>query len=295
MQLEKVYEPSAVEDKIYKKWEDGHYFHAVVDPAKRPYSIVIPPPNITGQLHMGHALDETLQDIIIRTRRMQGYSALWLPGTDHASIATEAKIVEKLRQEGTSKEALGRDQFLVRAWQWKEQYGSRIVTQLKKLGSSCDWDRLRFTMDEGCNKAVVEVFCRLYEEGSIYQGERTINWCPHCNTSISDAEVEFEEQEGSFWHIRYPLKDGNGWLEIATTAPKRCWATRLSPSTLTTSATRIWSASCWCCRWWGARSRLLPMNMSIVNSAPALSRSHRRTTPMTLRSAAATRCPPSIS
>ena len=220
MQLEKVYEPSAVEDKIYKKWEDGHYFHAVVDPAKRPYSIVIPPPNITGQLHMGHALDETLQDIIIRTRRMQGYSALWLPGTDHASIATEAKIVEKLRQEGTSKEALGRDQFLVRAWQWKEQYGSRIVTQLKKLGSSCDWDRLRFTMDEGCNKAVVEVFCRLYEEGSIYQGERTINWCPHCNTSISDAEVEFEEQEGSFWHIRYPLKDGNGWLEIATTRPE---------------------------------------------------------------------------
>lgn len=220
MQLEKVYEPSAVEDKIYKKWEDGHYFHAVVDPAKRPYSIVIPPPNITGQLHMGHALDETLQDIIIRTRRMQGYSALWLPGTDHASIATEAKIVEKLRQEGTSKEALGRDQFLVRAWQWKEQYGSRIVTQLKKLGSSCDWDRLRFTMDEGCNKAVVEVFCRLYEEGSIYQGERIINWCPHCNTSISDAEVEFEEQEGSFWHIRYPLKDGNGWLEIATTRPE---------------------------------------------------------------------------
>lgn len=220
MQLDKIYEPKAVEDKIYQKWEDGKYFHAEVDSKKKPFTIVIPPPNITGQLHMGHALDETLQDIIIRTRRMQGYSALWVPGTDHASIATEAKIVEAMRKEGISKEDLGRERFLKRAWEWKEQYGNRIVEQLKKLGSSCDWDRLRFTMDEGCNEAVVEVFCRLYEEGLIYRGERIINWCPHCNTSISDAEVEFEEQEGHFWHIKYPLKDGTGSIEIATTRPE---------------------------------------------------------------------------
>ncbi len=198
----------------------GKYFHAEVDPKKKPYTIVIPPPNITGQLHLGHAMDETLQDTLIRWRRMQGYSALWLPGTDHASIATEAKIVEAMRKEGITKEEIGREKFLERAWAWKDQYGGRIVEQLKKLGSSCDWDRLRFTMDEGCNKAVNHVFKKLYDKGLIYRGERIINWCPHCKTSISDAEVVFEEKEGSFWHLRYPLSDGSGYIELATTRPE---------------------------------------------------------------------------
>lgn len=218
--LAKTYDPREVEDRIYKFWLDGKYFHAERDPEKKPYTIVIPPPNITGQLHMGHALDETLQDILIRWRRMQGYSALWIPGTDHASIATEAKIVESLRKEGLSKEQIGREAFLKRAWAWKEKYGGRIVEQLKKLGSSCDWDRERFTLDEGCSKAVREVFCRLYEKGLIYRGERIINWCPHCKTSISDAEVEFAERDGFFWHLRYPFKDGSGYLELATTRPE---------------------------------------------------------------------------
>lgn len=219
-ELAKAYEPKEVEDRIYDFWMKGKYFHAEVDPKKKPYTIVIPPPNITGQLHLGHAMDETLQDTLIRWRRMQGYSALWLPGTDHASIATEAKIVEAMRQEGISKEDLGREKFLERAWAWKDQYGGRIVEQLKKLGSSCDWDRLRFTMDEGCNKAVNHVFKKLYDKGLIYRGERIINWCPHCKTSISDAEVEFEEKEGSFWHLRYPLSDGTGYIELATTRPE---------------------------------------------------------------------------
>ncbi len=219
-ELAKTYDPQEVEDRIYDFWLNGGYFHATVDPEKKPYTIVIPPPNITGQLHMGHAMDETLQDILIRWRRMQGYSALWLPGTDHASIATEAKIVEAMRQEGLTKEDLGREKFLERAWAWKEKYGGRIVEQLKKLGSSCDWERERFTMDEGCNKAVREVFVRLYNKGLIYRGERIINWCPHCKTSISDAEVEFAEKDGNFWHIRYPFKDGSGYLELATTRPE---------------------------------------------------------------------------
>ena len=219
-ELAKAYEPKEVEDRIYDFWMRGKYFHAEVDPKKKPYTIVIPPPNITGQLHLGHAMDETLQDTLIRWRRMQGYSALWLPGTDHASIATEAKIVEAMRKEGVSKEELGREKFLERAWAWKDQYGGRIVEQLKKLGSSCDWDRLRFTMDEGCNKAVNHVFKKLYDKGLIYRGERIINWCPHCKTSISDAEVEFEEKEGSFWHLRYPLADGTGYIELATTRPE---------------------------------------------------------------------------
>ena len=196
------------------------YFHAEVNPDKKPYTIVIPPPNITGQLHMGHALDETLQDILIRWRRMEGYETLWLPGTDHASIATEAKIVEAMRKEGITKEEIGREKFLERAWEWKAQYGGRIVEQLKKLGSSCDWDRERFTLDEGCSKAVREVFCKLYDKGLIYRGERIINWCPHCLTSISDAEVEYEDQAGHFWHLRYPFKDGSGYLELATTRPE---------------------------------------------------------------------------
>ncbi|MEA4912003.1 MAG: valine--tRNA ligase, partial [Oscillospiraceae bacterium] len=219
-ELDKQYNPKAVEDRIYKEWIDGNYFHAVPDANKKPYTIVIPPPNITGQLHMGHALDETLQDILIRTRRMQGYSALWLPGTDHASIATEARIVAAMKQEGLTKEDIGREAFLERAWKWKERFGGRIVEQLKKLGSSCDWERERFTMDEGCSKAVREVFVNLYNKGLIYHGERIINGCPVCGTSISDAEVEYEEKEGSFWHLRYPLSDGSGWLELATTRPE---------------------------------------------------------------------------
>ena len=219
-ELDKQYSPQNVEDRTYKFWCDHKYFHAEVNPDKKPYTIVIPPPNITGQLHMGHALDETLQDILIRWRRMEGYETLWLPGTDHASIATEAKIVEAMRKEGITKEGIGREKFLERAWEWKAQYGGRIVEQLKKLGSSCDWDRERFTLDEGCSKAVREVFCKLYDKGLIYRGERIINWCPHCLTSISDAEVEYEDQAGHFWHLRYPFKDGSGYLELATTRPE---------------------------------------------------------------------------
>ncbi len=219
-ELAKAYEPQEVEGRIYDFWMKGGYFHAEPDPEKQPYTIVIPPPNITGQLHMGHAWDETLQDILIRWKRMQGYSALWLPGTDHASIATEAKIVEAMRKEGITKEDLGRDAFLERAWAWKDKFGGRILEQLKLLGSSCDWDRLRFTMDEGCSKAVRHVFVKLYNEGLIYRGERIINWCPNCKTAISDAEVEFEEKDGSFWHLRYPLADGSGYIQLATTRPE---------------------------------------------------------------------------
>ena len=219
-ELSKQYDPSQFEDRIYKFWEDNKFFHAERDPQKKPYTIVIPPPNITGQLHMGHALDETLQDILIRWKRMSGYSALWLPGTDHAAIATEAKIVEAMRKEGITKEQLGRDGFMKRAWEWKKQYGGRIVEQLKKLGSSCDWDRERFTMDEGCSDAVKEVFVKYYNKGLIYRGERMVNWCPKCRTTLSDAEVTFEEQAGHFWHLRYPFKDGSGYLELATTRPE---------------------------------------------------------------------------
>lgn len=219
-ELEKQYNPKNVEDRLYKSWLDKKYFHAKREADKETYTIVIPPPNITGQLHMGHALDNTLQDILIRYHRMAGYDTLWLPGTDHASIATEAKIVEAMKKEGLTKEDLGREKFLERAWDWKAQYGGRIIEQLKKMGSSCDWDRERFTLDEGCNKAVNEVFCKLYEKGLIYRGERIINWCPHCLTSISDAEVEYEDQAGHFWHLRYPFKDGSGYLELATTRPE---------------------------------------------------------------------------
>ena len=219
-ELAKQYDPKDVEDRIYKMWLDGKYFHAKCEEGKDTYTIVIPPPNITGQLHMGHALDNTLQDILIRFKRMQGFDTLWLPGTDHASIATEAKIVEAMKKDGITKEDIGREGFLERAWEWKRQYGGRIIEQLKKLGSSCDWDRERFTLDEGCNKAVREVFVNLYEKGLIYRGERIINWCPHCKTSISDAEVEYEEQAGHFWHLRYPFVDGSGYLELATTRPE---------------------------------------------------------------------------
>jgi valyl-tRNA synthetase len=219
-ELSKQYDPKQVEDRLYRFWLDGGYFHATPNPEKQPYCIVMPPPNITGQLHMGHAMDNTLQVIFIRWRRMQGFEALWMPGTDHASIATEAKIVEAMRAEGLTKEDIGREAYLERAWAWKAQYGGRIIEQLKKLGSSCDWERERFTMDEGCSRAVVEVFNRLYEKGLIYRGERIINWCPTCRTSISEAEVEYEEQGGHFWHIRYPVKGEDAFVEIATTRPE---------------------------------------------------------------------------
>ena len=219
-ELAKQYDPSQVEDRIYQFWQDGGYFHTEADPDKKPYTIVMPPPNVTGQLHMGHALDNTMQDVLIRTKRMQGYAALWVPGTDHASIATEAKVVEAMRAEGLTKEMVGRDGFLERAWAWKTKYGNRIVSQLKKLGSSCDWDRERFTMDEGCSEAVKEVFVRLYDQGLIYRGNRMVNWCPHCNTSISDAEVEYEEKDGHFWHLLYPVKETGEMLELATTRPE---------------------------------------------------------------------------
>ncbi|HJA49157.1 MAG TPA: valine--tRNA ligase [Candidatus Agathobaculum intestinipullorum] len=220
-ELPKTYDPKAVEDKLYSFWNDSGFFHAEVNPDKKPYTIVIPPPNVTGQLHMGHAFDETLQDILIRTKRMQGYEALWMPGTDHAGIATQIKVEENLRkEEGLTRYDLGREKFLERVWDWKHQYGNRIISQLKKLGSSCDWERERFTMDEGCSKAVREVFVNLYNKGLIYKGHRIINWCPHCTTALSDAEVEYETQPGKLWHIRYPLSDGSGDLVVATTRPE---------------------------------------------------------------------------
>ena len=219
-ELEKNYNPAEIEDRLYEKWMNKKYFSAQVNRSKKPFTIVMPPPNITGQLHMGHALDNTLQDILTRFKRMQGYEALWLPGTDHASIATEAKVVEAIAKEGLTKEDLGREKFLDRVWDWKKEYGGRIVKQLKRIGSSADWDRERFTMDEGCNEAVKEVFVNLYNKGLIYRGERIINWCPCCLTSISDAEVEYEDQAGHFWHLRYPMADGSGYIEMATTRPE---------------------------------------------------------------------------
>ena len=220
-ELEKNYNPSEIEDRLYQKWLDKKYFHAEVDRSKKPFTIVMPPPNITGKLHMGHALDNTMQDIIIRFKRMQGYEALWQPGTDHASISTEVKVTNALKEEGIDKHELGREGFLKRTWEWKKEYGGTITSQLKKIGSSCDWDRERFTMDEGCSKAVLEVFCKLYEKGLIYKGSRIVNWCPVCNTSISDAEVEHEEQAGHFWHINYPVVGEEGrYVEIATTRPE---------------------------------------------------------------------------
>lgn len=223
--LSKVYDPKEVEDRIYKKWQDKNYFRAEIDKNKKPFTIVMPPPNITGKLHMGHTLDETMQDILVRFKRMRGYSVLWVPGTDHASIATEAKIVEQLHLEGLSKDSMTREEFLKKAWDWKKKYGENIVSQLKKLGSSCDWSRQRFTLDEGCSKAVREFFVRLYEKGFIYKGEKLINWCPHCKTSISDSEVDFKEKDGHFWHIKYKIKDyisesGHEFVTVATTRPE---------------------------------------------------------------------------
>ena len=220
-ELPKQYDPKQVEDKIYKMWMDGGYFHAERDPEKKPFTIVMPPPNVTGQLHLGHAVDETLQDVLIRYKRMKGFSTLWLPGYDHAGIATQIKVEEMLRnEEGLTRFDLGREKFLDRVWDWKNKYGDRIVTQLKTLGSSCDWERQRFTMDDGCSKAVREVFCSLYEKGLIYKGKRIINWCPCCTTALSDAEVEYEEKPGKLWHLRYPLSDGSGEVIVATTRPE---------------------------------------------------------------------------
>lgn len=220
-ELAKTYDPKGIEERLYKKWEDNGYFHAEVDRSKKPFTIVMPPPNITGQLHMGHALDNTMQDILTRYKRMQGYNALWQPGTDHASIATEVKVIESLKEQGIDKRELGREKFLEKCWEWKDEYGSRIVNQLKKIGSSADWERERFTMDEGCSEAVLDVFVKLYEKGLIYKGSRIVNWCPVCKTSISDAEVEHEEQDGHFWHINYPVAGEEGrFVEIATTRPE---------------------------------------------------------------------------
>ena len=220
-ELAKTYDPKGLEERLYQKWMDNGYFHAKVNPDKKPFTIVMPPPNVTGQLHMGHALDETMQDILIRFKRMQGYEALWQPGTDHAAIATEVKVIDKLKKEGIDKHDIGREEFLKHAWAWKEEYGGKIINQLKKLGASADWERERFTMDEGCSKAVQEVFIRLYEKGYIYKGSRIINWCPVCQTSISDAEVEHEDQDGFFWHINYPIVGEEGrFVEIATTRPE---------------------------------------------------------------------------
>ncbi len=219
-ELAKIYDPKDIEERLYEKWMKNGYFHAKVNPDKKPFTIVMPPPNVTGQLHMGHALDNTMQDILIRFKRMQGYEALWQPGTDHAAIATEVKVIEKLKEQGIEKDDIGREEFLKHAWAWKEEYGGKIINQLKKMGSSADWERERFTMDEGCSQAVEEVFVKLYEKGYIYKGSRIINWCPVCQTSISDAEVEHAEQEGHFWHIRYPIVGSDDFVEIATTRPE---------------------------------------------------------------------------
>ena len=220
-ELPKVYDPKTVEKKIYKMWMDGDYFRAEIDPEKKPFSIVMPPPNVTGQLHLGHACDSTLQDILTRYKRMQGYSALWLPGVDHAGIATQIKVEEELRKkEGLTRYDLGRERFLERVWAWKEQYGNRIVEQQKTLGVSADWSRSRFTMDDVCAKAVREAFCDLYEKGLIYKGRRIINWCPHCRTALSDAEVEYKDIPGNFWYIRYPIENSDEEFIIATTRPE---------------------------------------------------------------------------
>jgi valyl-tRNA synthetase len=220
-ELAKTYDPKGIEDRLYKKWMENGYFHAEVNPDKKPFTIVMPPPNITGQLHMGHALDNTMQDILIRWKRMEGYEALWQPGTDHAAIATEVKVTEHLRQQGIDKEKIGRDEFLKYCWDWRKEYGGKIINQLHRIGSSADWDRERFTMDEGCSRAVQEVFLKLYEKGFIYKGSKIVNWCPVCQTTISDAEVEHVDQDGFFWHINYPIVGEEGrFVEIATTRPE---------------------------------------------------------------------------
>ena len=225
-ELEKTYDPKQIEDRLYEKWESKGYFHAEVDPKKKPFTIMMPPPNITGQLHMGHALDNTMQDILARYKRMEGYNVLWQPGTDHASIATEVKVIKALKEQGIDKHDLGRDGFLEKCWEWRKEYGGRIIKQLKKMGSSADWQRERFTMDDGCSAAVQKVFIKMFNKGWIYKGNRIVNWCPVCKTSISDAEVEYQEQASHFWHIKYPIIEDDGsvsttrFLEFATTRPE---------------------------------------------------------------------------
>ena len=219
-ELPKTYDPKQVEDRIYAFWKDGGYFKASPDRSRKPFTIVMPPPNVTAQLHIGHAMDDAMQDMLIRYKRMQGYNALWVPGVDHAGIATQIKVEEELRKEGLTRYDLGREAFLERVWDWKNRYGNRIVEQQKQLGCSCDWDRSRFTMDEGCSRAVREAFVALYEKGLIYKGSRIINWCPHCRTALSDAEVEYVDKPGHLWHMRYPLSDGSGYLVVATTRPE---------------------------------------------------------------------------
>ncbi len=226
--MQTTYNPKEFEERIYGEWEKGGAFHAVIDPEKVPFTVMMPPPNVTGQLHMGHAMDETIQDILVRFKRMQGYSVLWLPGVDHAALATEVKVADSLRAEGLSKEQVGREEFLRRTWAWKEKYGGRIVQQLKKLGSSCDWSRLAFTMDEKCSNAVREAFFKLYDKGLIYRGNRIINWCPGCKTALSDVEVEYSEDAGSFWHFKYPIEGSDEFITMRRPAPKRCWAIRRS-------------------------------------------------------------------
>ena len=285
-ELPKQYDPKQVENQIYEMWMENGCFKAEVDPDKTPYSIVMPPPNVTGQLHMGHALDSTLQDILTRYKRMQGYSALWLPGTDHAGIATQIKVEEELRtKEGLTRYDLGREKFLERVWAWKEKYGSRIVEQQKKLGVSCDWSRSRFTMDEGCSKAVRETFCELYDKGLIYKGSRIINWCPHCVTALSDAEVEYVDKPGHLWYIRYPLSDGSGDIVVATTRPETMMGdTGVAPATCSlrsrarrrtgTISPRRPSTTARSPRWSAAPSRRsCPPSRSKIRSAPmAISR-----------------------
>ena len=247
-QMDKVYNPQAIEGELYKEWEETGAFVAHRVEGKQPFTIVMPPPNITGQLHMGHAMDGVLQDSLTRYHRMKGDPTLWLPGTDHASIATEVKIVEAMRKEGLDKHDVGREEFLRRAWAWKNEYGGRIVRQTRRMGNSCDWSRERFTMDEGCSKAVTEVFNSLYEKGLIYRGNRMVNWCPCCNTSISDAEVEYQEQEGHFWHLLYTVKETASSLNWRRPARRRCWAIPPWPSTKTTRAMRICTAATSSCR-----------------------------------------------
>ena len=237
-ELEKTYDPKKIEKKLYDKWCENKYFHAEVDRSRKPFTTVMPPPNITGKLHMGHALDNTLQDILIRYKRMEGYNALWIPGTDHAAISTEVKVTNQLKEEGIDKKELGREGFLKRTWQWKEEYAGTIEEQLKKLGVSCDWDRERFTMDEGCSRAVEEVFINLYKKGYIYKGSRIINWCPKCKTSLSDAEVVHEDQEGHFWHIKYPIVGTDGSLRSRPHVRRPCWEIRRSRYTRMTRDTK---------------------------------------------------------
>ena len=287
-ELKKVYEPQEVEDRLYAHWEELGCFKADNKSKKEPFTVVIPPPNVTGQLHMGHAMDETIQDILIRYKKLRGYETLWLPGTDHAGIATQIKVEEMLRKEGLTRYDLGREAFLERVWAWKEKYGSTIINQLKKLGSACDWSRERFTMDEGCSAAVRKVFVDLYEKGLIYQGNRIINWCPNCKTALSDVEVEYTEKEGRLWHIEYKVKDSDEVVVCATTRPETMLGdTGIAVNPNDKRYTHLVAKPPFC-RLWAGRSPFLQTTMWRWSLARAASRSRPRTTPTTLRWASAT-------